>query len=249
VSLRVRRANGQADAPRCELEFEVEDTGIGMSAEEAARLFQPFTQANASISRRFGGTGLGLAISHSLARLMGGSLNVRSTEGQGTCFTLKVTLEERPAPAVELQEVAVSLVSALGLRVLVAEDNVVNQKVVCAFLKTLGCEWEVVPDGRAAVQRLAEQSFDLVLMDCQMPELDGVGATRLIRASQMPYAEIPIVALTANTLIEERQRCAEAGMNGYLTKPIRRNALRDELQRYVKPVSQTRQHVNGGPTP
>jgi CheY-like chemotaxis protein len=207
-----------------------------MSDEEIRQLFLPFRQANTSIARRFGGTGLGLAISRGLVDLMAGSLHCTSRLGRGSRFVVALSFEERPAPAQpaapppsnrELRR------QPLGLRVLLAEDNVVNQKVLSAFLKVLGCEYEVVGDGLQVLDRLEQRAFDVILMDCQMPELDGVSATERIRQSGAPYAAIPIVALTANVLDDERQRCHAAGMNGYLTKPLARAKLHDELIRYV----------------
>jgi two-component system, sensor histidine kinase len=158
-----------------------------------------------------------------------------SRPGSGSRFLLSLRFEERAAPeSVAPPARAPEPPSSLGLRVLLAEDNIVNQKVVSAFLKVLGCECDVVADGQQALDRLSQRPFDVVLMDCQMPELDGVSAAYRIRHSDAPYAAIPIVALTANVLDEERERCRAAGMNGYLTKPLARATLHDELRRYVR---------------
>ncbi|HTV22626.1 MAG TPA: ATP-binding protein [Polyangiaceae bacterium] len=234
VAIRVSSRRDPEDAASW-YEFVIEDTGIGMSEAEMEQLFTPFRQANTSIARRFGGTGLGLAISHGLAELMGGSLSCESQPGRGSRFLLRLPFVDLPppeAPALPARAPDPPR-TALGLRVLLAEDNVVNQKVVSAFLKVLGCECEIVGDGQQALERLKQRPFDVVLMDCQMPELDGVSAAFHIRQSGMPYASIPIVALTANVLDEERQRCQAVGMNGYLTKPLARATLHDELSRYV----------------
>jgi signal transduction histidine kinase len=235
VSIRVSRTGEGPQAGWSNFEFAVEDTGIGMSDQELQQLFVPFRQANTSIARRFGGTGLGLAISHGLAGLMGGSLRCASRAGSGSKFVLSLGLEERPAPekASSPARTPAPRREPLGLSVLLAEDNVVNQKVVSAFLKVLGCECEVVADGLQVLDRLRLRPFDVILMDCQMPELDGVSATLRIRQSGASYAAIPIVALTANVLDEERERCYAAGMNGYLTKPLARAKLHEELLRYV----------------
>jgi CheY-like chemotaxis protein len=216
-------------------ELAVEDTGIGMSEQEMLQLFMPFRQANTTISRRFGGTGLGLAISHGLAELMGGSLTCSSQVGKGARFVLRLSFEDRPAPEVAVTPARVTEKrrEPLGLRVLLAEDNTTNQKVVGAFLKVLGCECDVVADGLQVLERLQQRSYDVILMDCQMPELDGVMATHRIRHSGAAYATIPIVALTANVLDEERQRCQAVGMNGYLTKPLARAKLHEELLRFL----------------
>jgi signal transduction histidine kinase/CheY-like chemotaxis protein len=244
VSIRVSRTGDGPQAGWSSFEFAVEDTGIGMSDQEIQQLFVPFRQANTSIARRFGGTGLGLAISHGLAGLMGGSLRCASRAGSGSKFVLSLGFEDRPAPA-KSSSPARTLAprrEPLGLSVLLAEDNVVNQKVVSAFLKVLGCECEVVADGLQVLDRLRLRPFDVILMDCQMPELDGVSATLRIRQSGASYAAIPIVALTANVLDEERERCYAAGMNGYLTKPLARAKLHEELLRYVT-------HRSGLPAP
>jgi signal transduction histidine kinase/CheY-like chemotaxis protein len=240
VDIRLRRAVDRAgadpDGGPIGFEFSVEDTGIGMSEQELEQLFLPFRQANTSVARRFGGTGLGLAISRGLVDLMGGTLRCTSRLGGGSRFVVALAFEERPAPE---QPAALPPSNRelrrqpLGLRVLLAEDNVVNQKVLSAFLKVLGCEYEVVGDGLQVLARLEQRPFDVILMDCQMPELDGVSATERIRKSGAAYATIPIVALTANVLDDERQRCHAAGMNGYLTKPLARARLHDELIRYV----------------
>ncbi len=235
VEIRVSRSADSAAPGRSAVELAVEDTGIGMSEQEMRQLFTPFRQANATISRRFGGTGLGLAISHGLAELMGGSLTCTSQLGKGSCFALRLSFEDRPPPEVSATPArrTEKRREALGLRVLLAEDNAVNQKVVGAFLKVLGCECDMVSDGLQVLERLQQRSYDVILMDCQMPELDGVMATHRIRQSGASYATIPIVALTANVLDEERQRCQAVGMNGYLTKPLARAKLHDELLRHM----------------
>jgi CheY-like chemotaxis protein len=235
VSIRVSRVGDGPQAGWSRFEFAIEDTGVGMSDQELQQLLVPFRQANAGSARRFGGTGLGLAISHGLSGLMGGSLRGTSRAGSGSRFVLSLGLEDRPAPEKSSLPARTPALrrEPLGLSVLLAEDNVVNQKVVSAFLKVLGCECEIVADGLQVLDRLRLRPFDVVLMDCQMPELDGVSATLRIRQSGASYAAIPIVALTANVLDEERERCYAAGMNGYLTKPLARAKLHEELLRYV----------------
>jgi CheY-like chemotaxis protein/nitrogen-specific signal transduction histidine kinase len=237
VQIRLTRIPGEgAEHGRSRYEFSVEDTGIGISEAEMQQLFRPFRQANTTIARRFGGTGLGLAISRGLTELMGGTLHCTSRPGEGARFFLALDFESRPAPASPATPPPVSRDTRrqpLGLRVLLAEDNVVNQKVVSAFLKVLGCECELAGDGLQAIARLEQRAFDVILMDCQMPELDGVAAARKIRSSGASYANIPIIALTANVLDEERKRCQAAGMDGYLTKPLARAKLQEELLRLV----------------
>ncbi|HXN47524.1 MAG TPA: ATP-binding protein [Bryobacteraceae bacterium] len=203
------------------IRFDVSDTGIGLSPEQAVSLFQEFHQVDASSTRRFGGSGLGLAISRRLAELMGGSLWLESRLGQGSTFFF-----ELPLPADETAVLATptqaSAVVALppGLRVLLAEDNVVNQKVIVGMLSRAGARVEVAGNGREAVARHRESPYDLILMDCQMPLLDGYEATAMIRSLPGNPSRVPIVGVTANAFSEDRERCLRCGMNGYVAKPL-----------------------------
>ena len=214
------------------LRFEVSDSGIGIPAEIRAKLFQPFEQADASTARRFGGTGLGLAISRQLVEMMGGEIGVDSEEGRGSTFWFTVRLTEaaqaptndpaanvtRPSPAV----------AERPLRVLIAEDNAVNQRLTMLQLKKLGCVSDVAANGLEVLDALERQSYDIVLMDCQMPEMDGFEATRRIRADTR-FAGQRVVAMTANAMQGDRQRCLDAGMDDYLSKPTRPEELRKVL--------------------
>jgi signal transduction histidine kinase len=204
------------------LSFRVADTGIGMSPEAISRLFAPFEQADSSITRRFGGTGLGLAISRKLAGLMNATLSVESEEGVGSVFTLVLpapVAEAAPGRVADTAPVAPPLPAA-PLRVLVAEDNPANQRIIELFLRPLQADLTIVGDGLQAVEASAVQVFDIVLMDIQMPVMDGLEATRRIRASDGPNADTPILALTANVLAGQKAACEEAGMNGHVGKPI-----------------------------
>jgi len=211
--------------------FEVADTGIGIAPEVLDRIFERFAQADASTTRRYGGTGLGLAISRQLVGLMGGQIGVDSTPGQGSRFWFSVPLppgtrpEEGPAPALEL------LAPAGPLRILVAEDNRINQILVVKLLAQAGHHADTVANGLEAVQAVQSVPYDLVLMDIQMPELDGIEAARRIRALPGSVAAIPIIALTANALAGDREIYLGAGMNDYVAKPVQPRRLMEAIAR------------------
>ena len=235
----------------------VEDTGVGMDPELARSAFEPFVQGDGTDSRRHGGTGIGLAIASDLVRLMGGTIRTSGTPGVGTRVVVElpfVAVEgdgAAAAPAAPVPAPASALAStsasgdrmgpgadpgahrtgagARGARVLVAEDNAVNRLVVQATLEELGCAVELVEDGERALGAIGRRRPDLVLMDCQMPVLDGYEATRRLRAGGV---DVPVVALTANALDGDRERCLEAGMDDYLTKPIDRDALEAAIGRW-----------------
>jgi CheY-like chemotaxis protein len=206
------------------LVFSVTDTGIGISAENLGKLFSPFTQAENSTTRRFGGTGLGLSISRALAKMMGGDIEVHSVLGQGSSFTLTLKLPVCAAPQQALPTPMAPQHRDAPLRILVAEDNVINQLLMRRLLEKGGHQVVIVGDGQQAVAQVARARFDVVFMDCQMPIMDGYEATRSIVA--FAGADRPkIVALTANAYQEDRERCLAAGMDEYLAKPISQAAL------------------------
>jgi CheY-like chemotaxis protein/two-component sensor histidine kinase len=211
------------------VEFNMRDTGIGMSAESLRRLFTPFTQLADSRQQR-GGTGLGLVITQKLVTLMGGEIHVTSVSGKGSSFTFSLEL-----PVVEAMATAASVrVRRLeSLSILVAEDNAVNQTIIEAMLRQLGHSIRMVGTGRAALEALARESFDLVLMDCNMPEMDGLEATRQLRAglSGARSINVPVIALTANAMDGDREGCLAAGMNDFLAKPVTIAALRTAIDR------------------
>jgi PAS domain S-box-containing protein len=214
------------------LRFAVADTGIGIAADQIDRVFAAFTQADDTTTRRFGGTGLGLAITRQLVGLMGGEVGVESTPGRGSTFHFTVRFGLADAAAASAPA-ALPAPVVRPLRVLLAEDNPVNQQVALRVLEKRGHTVVVAADGRAAVARACEAAFDLVLMDMQMPEMDGLEATAAIRAAEAGSGRrTPIVAMTANALEGDRERCLAAGMDDYLAKPIDFAALDRVLARY-----------------
>ncbi|WP_054894237.1 response regulator [Pseudomonas sp. NBRC 111143] len=209
----------------------VRDTGIGIDSDRLETMFVAFQQADSSISRRYGGTGLGLSIARTLAERMGGKLRGESREGMGSTFTLEVPLMLSSRPAARLLgHEHDALLGGDGQRVLLVEDNPVNQSVIEAMLRSLGFEVSVALDGAQAVEMAGQQSFAAILMDCRLPQMDGYEATRRIRQHG---AQLPIIALTANALQGDRERCLAAGMNDYLSKPFKRTDLQRILQRWL----------------
>ncbi len=201
--------------------FEVLDTGIGLTAEQQLRIFDPFAQADASVARSFGGTGLGLAICKQLVELMDGQIWVESEPGLGSRFTFEIALDERQHAMTRASSPGVPLVQALqrlaGRRLLLVEDNAINRQIVLGLLEGSGLQIEIAEDGELAVAKCRQCAYDLILMDIQMPLMDGYEASRLIRQS---HPDVPIIALTAHAFQEDAERARAAGMNAHLTKPI-----------------------------
>gem|GEM_PF-3057575 len=216
------------------IEFAVKDSGIGIREDHLGELFESFHQVDSSITRKFGGTGLGLAISKQLALLMGGGIRVESTPGSGSEFIvhlrLGVATNDHPDVHVTGEIKAISMQSGRA-RILVVEDNPVNQLVASKLLKSLQCDSDISPSGSDALERLRRQDYDLVLMDMQMPEMDGVETTRLIRSgdSGVRNPEIHIIAMTANVSASDKQQCMDAGMDDFLSKPVRKSVLAKKL--------------------
>jgi len=234
------------------IRFSVSDTGIGIPANRQDSLFSPFTQVDNSTTRQYGGTGLGLAISKKLAELMGGKIGLESEVGKGSTFWFTAVFEKQPADSGLADEglakiesegaiercAAVPAISENGkrkIRILVVEDNPVNQKVAQAMLRKMGLRADVVADGQEAVNALQMIPYDLVLMDCQMPEMDGFEATRVIRqeGSKALNPHIPIIAMTAATMQGDKEKCIQAGMNDFIAKPVQINELAHMLARWL----------------
>jgi PAS domain S-box-containing protein len=229
----------------CVVRFAVKDTGIGMSALAQARLFKPFVQADDSTTRFFGGTGLGLAISRRLVRMMSGDIAVVSKENVGTSVTFTASFldaldDQRSLPGIAPRRHDVSALTlprrARRPQILVAEDNEINRRVAERQLAKLGCDMVVAENGRRAVAIAAAGKFDMIFMDCSMPEMDGYEATRAIRAlERQGTCRTPIVAITASALEEDKERCLEAGMDDFLSKPLTLLALEGAIDRWLGP--------------
>ncbi len=217
------------------LRFSVLDTGIGMNGEAQSKLFQVFSQGDSSTTRRFGGTGLGLAISQRLVNRMGGHIIVQSEPGAGSEFSFELTLPLGVTPARLIQSPFLERPRLLSGRLLVVEDDRVNQRVIELLLEKLGLRSVVVADGASAVEVATLEPWDAVLMDCQMPGMDGFEATRQIRA-RLQGRRLPIIALTANTMTGDREACAAAGMDDFIPKPVRREELQSCLERWLPAV-------------
>ncbi len=240
------------DEQNVTIRFAVSDTGIGIPANRLDSLFTPFTQVDSSKTRKYGGTGLGLAISKQLAESMGGKIGLESKEGKGSTFWFTAVFEKQPGESGLAQEkfakiegevamehsageAAISGNGNCKIRILVAEDNPVNQKVAQAMLKKMGLRTDVVANGQEAVNALQMIPYNLVLMDCQMPEMDGFEATRIIRlgGSKALNPSIPIIAMTAATMRGDREKCIQAGMNDFIAKPVQKRELSEMLARWL----------------
>jgi signal transduction histidine kinase/HPt (histidine-containing phosphotransfer) domain-containing protein/ActR/RegA family two-component response regulator len=224
-----------------EVEFRVRDTGIGLTSEQLGRIMQPFSQADTSTARRYGGTGLGLAISRRLVGRMGGELTVETVAGVGSTFRFTARFLQGVAGATPVVQTWVEpspevLERLRGRRVLVAEDNDFNQQLISELLASLGMDTTVVGDGLLALERLTRESFDLVLLDVQMPHRDGYETVAQIRATPA-FAHLPVIAMTANVTPQDRNRCLDAGMNDVLPKPVDPGDLARTLARWMSPAT------------
>ncbi|MGE3537167.1 MAG: response regulator [Candidatus Tectimicrobiota bacterium] len=246
---------------QCRLLFLVQDTGIGLTDEVQRQLFQPFMQGDGSMTRQYGGTGLGLAISKQLVEMMGGDIGVESTAGQGATFWFTVCLTMPSLPAQGTALSPLPLREALGsqalltlgqpTRVLLVEDNPVNQEIARAMLEHFGCQVDLAETGTAALAAFCQTSYAIILMDCQMPDMDGCEATQAIRHQEGSGRHTPIIAVTAHSMEEDRVRCLAAGMDDYLRKPFSQDELAQMIRRWL-PVTvgtDTSQHAPVLPPP
>jgi CheY-like chemotaxis protein len=221
----------QPEEDNYQLEGEVKDTGIGMDKSTQSKLFQSFSQADNTMARRFGGSGLGLYITKQLCQMMGGDVQVTSELGAGSCFHFQLGLQTYNHSSCGRMKKTLDEIPELPhLSILVAEDNPVNQTIVHRILSLSGCTVTMVTNGLQAVEAVQSQHFDVVLMDGQMPEMDGLQATQLIRQ----HSKIPIIGITAHVMMGDRERFLQGGMDGYVTKPIEKRALLEEIVRCLQ---------------
>ncbi len=238
-SVSITVISGSPEDEKVSLRFSINDTGIGIPHTSLHKLFIPFSQVDGSATRRFGGTGLGLAISKQLVELMGGSISVESTEGVGSTFFVRIPLEQAEPHILDKTEnrtsQSLSAQSPQDYRILLVEDDLLNQRVLDKMLQKLGYQTAICSDGKEALALLGAEEFDLVLMDCSMPVLDGYLATAKIRdpASGMKNRKIPVVALTARAMHGDREKCLKSGMDDYLPKPVYREDLEKTLKRWL----------------
>jgi two-component system sensor histidine kinase/response regulator len=225
------------DEADCELLISVKDEGIGISEEQQRKLFQPFSQAEDSTARKYGGTGLGLAICKHLAELMGGQIGVTSRYGEGSLFwfTVRVALAPEPAVSEPEQPDIQAAVKPKNARILLAEDNKINQKVAMLMLRNLGYSVDIAQNGADALNAIDGREYDLILMDCMMPEMDGMEATRRLRSMGGHSSAVPVIAMTASALEDDRVACLSAGMNDFISKPVYEADLGAKLAFWLSP--------------
>ncbi len=243
-SIRIALLKKEKTAGKEEFRFEVSDTGIGVPEALQKHIFEPFTQADSSLTRRHGGTGIGLAVCKKIVTALGGVIGMRSAEGIGSLFWFQIAMQPVNRAAAPATETASVPPAARKPRILIVEDNLVNQKVASRLVERGGFEFAIAENGKVALERLLVSSYDAVLMDCQMPEMDGYRATAEIRKREQAGEHIPIIAMTAHAMEGDRERCLQAGMDDYLTKPVNRQELLSALKRWI-----ARPNANGALSP
>lgn len=232
-SIELKTHSEHLDSDLLWVTFSIKDTGIGIEANQLARMFDPFQQADTSISRRYGGTGLGLAIARTLSDCMGGTLSAKSEPGHGSVFTVQIPLHCRPIETIAPTYLEHPQPTIAQGKILLVEDNLINQTVIETMVRSLGYDVVVAHNGALALKVLENDDISLVLMDCHLPVMDGYEATRIIR-SNPATADLPVIALTADVMPAEREACMAAGMNEHLGKPFKRAELQQILARWVK---------------
>ncbi len=240
---------GKTDT-EAQIEFKVTDTGIGITKEKQAKVFEEFTQADESTTRKYGGTGLGLAICNNIITLMGSELKLDSEEGKGASFYFTVNFEINNNPVEKLEEqVHLDEIFTISAKILVAEDNPTNQKFIGKFLNKFGLDCTIVSNGQEAFDAFRSNNFDLILLDCQMPVMDGYEATTSIRTyeKEQNLNPVPIIALTANAFSSNKERCLSLGMNDIITKPVKMDDMIAKLNKYLKVEAQSAQSPQSSP--
>jgi signal transduction histidine kinase/DNA-binding NarL/FixJ family response regulator len=235
--------NVWCDREQEKIYFSVEDTGIGITAEQISRIFESFTQADRSTTRKYGGTGLGLCLSRRLARMLGGDISVDSTPGKGSTFTVSIDtgplmmddfVYQNDLPVSDPDATGTLEMPMLEGRVLLVDDVEDNQKLISFFVNKTGAHVDIASNGQQALDMLQFTTYDLVLMDMQMPVMDGIEATRQLRSRQL---DVPVIMLTANAYSEDRQRCEQAGASGFLSKPVSNQQINEVLMQYLAPFA------------
>ena len=215
------------------MKFDIEDTGIGIPKDKLESIFEKFSQAEESTTRKFGGTGLGLSISSKLIKMMNGNISVKSELGKGSVFHFEIELAEGKAPVINENKEKKITDKFTNSSILVVEDMKVNLMLLTKILQKHGCKVSSAMNGKEAVEKVLNNNYDLVFMDCQMPEMDGFEATRIIRQRE-DGKHTKIVALTADAMTGDREKCLSAGMDDYLNKPLRQEQITQILQKWIK---------------
>ena len=231
VKIDIQLKNKNED--RYTLLFNINDTGIGIPDDKLLSIFESFTQASNETTRKFGGTGLGLTITKQLVELQGGWISVNSEIGKGSCFSFTLTFRKGDPGDIQIKpdETTISYSELQDIYILLAEDNIMNQLLARKIFKKWNCKFDIADNGKIAVDKLLQTDYDIILMDMQMPEMDGYEAANYIRTNlPSPKSKIPIIALTAHALVGEKEKCLALGMNDYISKPFNQRVLYEKIK-------------------